>query len=644
MTYQIEAIHIFNEEGRRRSLPLKRGQINFIPGGSKKGKTSLIDIIEYCFGSSGCPIKKGPYLDKIHTFCLEMSSPESPSMLLARPAPRDGAETTSRMHFSYKSSTNNPDLKELEPNSDVKAAVRRISAALGIGENEINVGEGSRQAYPVTARHSLYFLLHPQQEIADPSVTFHGQQSPWEQQSIRDVLPYFMGAADPLFIYKKKRISTVEREIKLLLRGIENVDPVASVPGRALRLLHEAAAVGLIEERNMDALDREAVIEALSSALSSEPSQLEMSPPSVALEELLEVRDALRNDFHILGQDIGQLRSMLRLSSNYGEEMAEQHSRLHSLNLLRIPKEAVAELGRCPLCSSELLDSTTNASEIVDELKRVEAEIDKIADDQPGIQRLLGELEERKSSINQQLRENDQDIRNADSAQRLFEQVQDTAVRRAEVRGKVSLYLESNQPIVGHTAVTEKIERLRNELEELRSSIDVEESRLKLQSALSRVGYYATKIASALELEHAPAPVRLDVNDLTIVVDTASGSVPLLRIGSGESWLGYRLALILALCKVFSERRAPVPHFLVLDQPSQVYFQNPSPPDDASLPDEDEEALVRIYELLETFVEEEDGRWQMLITDHAEPPTDWLNDALVERWRGPESGLVPADW
>tara|TARA_R100000935_G_C2774432_1_gene138996 strand:- start:491 stop:799 length:309 start_codon:yes stop_codon:yes gene_type:complete len=102
--------------------------------------------------------------------------------------------------------------------------------------------------------------------------------------------------------------------------------------------------------------------------------------------------------------------------------------------------------------------------------------------------------------------------------------------------------------------------------------------------------------------------------------------------------------LTLALCKVFSERNAAVPHFLVLDQPSQIYYQNPSPTEDDVLDDEDQQALVRIYNLLQTFIEEEEGRWQLIVTDHAEPRTDWIDDALVERWRGPDTGLVPADW
>lgn len=643
MTYQIEAIHIFHEDGRRRSLSLKRGQINFIPGGSKKGKTSLIDIIEYCFGSSHCPIKKGPYLDKIDTFCLELGSPGKPYVLMARQSPKGGASTTSRMHFSIKSSAGGPALDEIQPNADVKAAVSRLSAALGINENETNVGDGSRGAYPVTARHSLYFLLHPQQEIADPSVTFHGQQGPWERQSIKDVLPYFLGAADPLFIYKKKRISIVEREIRTLSRGAEESDRVVSPPGRALGLLREAAAVGLIEEPG-HALDHGAAIEALALALSREAVDSDIDLPEAALEHLLEERDALRTEFRSMQGDISELKSMLRLSSTYGEEMTEQKARLHSLNLLRIPDAAVAQLNQCPLCSAQLMDDTTHASEIVEELKRVSMEIDKVGDDQPGIQRLLGELEDKKSLVNQRLRENEEEIREVDAAQRRYEQIKDEALRRAEVRGKISLYMESNQTLVGQTAVAGRLERLHAELRELRSSTDFEESRVKLQSALSRVGYYATGFASELELEHAPSPVRLDLNELVILVDTIADTVPLLRIGSGESWLGYRLSLILALCKVFSERNAPVPHFLVLDQPSQVYFQNPSPPEDALLPDEDEQALVRIYDLLHEFVEQEKGRWQLIVTDHAEPPTAWLNDALVERWRGADNGLVPSDW
>jgi hypothetical protein len=47
------------------------------------------------------------------------------------------------------------------------------------------------------------------------------------------------------------------------------------------------------------------------------------------------------------------------------------------------------------------------------------------------------------------------------------------------------------------------------------------------------------------------------------------------EIGSGANWVAYHLLALIALHRYFIEDKRPVPEFLILDHPSQVYF----PPD-----------------------------------------------------------------
>ena len=44
------------------------------------------------------------------------------------------------------------------------------------------------------------------------------------------------------------------------------------------------------------------------------------------------------------------------------------------------------------------------------------------------------------------------------------------------------------------------------------------------------------------------------------------------RLGSGENWVGYHLIAHFAIHKWFVSQERPVPRFLFVDQPSQVYF------------------------------------------------------------------------
>jgi hypothetical protein len=85
----------------------------------------------------------------------------------------------------------------------------------------------------------------------------------------------------------------------------------------------------------------------------------------------------------------------------------------------------------------------------------------------------------------------------------------------------------------------------------------------------------------------------------------------------------------------------PVPRFLVLDQPSQVYF----PPDSVEAEpasNEDRIALGRLIRQLEAFVAARDD-FQVILTDHADLQEPWFRDAVVERWRGGQA-FVPTSW
>lgn len=59
MSFQIMDIVLYNKKGESRIVKLQTGALNIITGASKTGKTALIEIIDYCLGSSECYIPEG---------------------------------------------------------------------------------------------------------------------------------------------------------------------------------------------------------------------------------------------------------------------------------------------------------------------------------------------------------------------------------------------------------------------------------------------------------------------------------------------------------------------------------------------------------------------------------------------------------
>ncbi len=101
---------------------------------------------------------------------------------------------------------------------------------------------------------------------------------------------------------------------------------------------------------------------------------------------------------------------------------------------------------------------------------------------------------------------------------------------------------------------------------------------------------------------------------------TSYGKLVVVPTGSA-----YHIAMMLALQKLFMRNPAvehPVPHLLIFDQPSQVYFPvkrtTQEIEQDAELNDEDRTAVRKVFLALAEAVNAADGRLQIIVLDHAD--------------------------
>jgi hypothetical protein len=148
----------------------------------------------------------------------------------------------------------------------------------------------------------------------------------------------------------------------------------------------------------------------------------------------------------------------------------------------------------------------------------------------------------------------------------------------------------------------------------------------------------------------SPFPVRIDLSNLTVLFDRPERSVPMSRTGGGENHLAYHLATLLALHLFAVNGNRPIPRFLMIDQPTQVYFPSEQVYKNAdgsirkTEEDADLAAVRRLFAWLHKFCEELAPGFQIIVTEHANLRDDWFQAALVEEpWSKPPA-LVPADW
>jgi hypothetical protein len=264
------------------------------------------------------------------------------------------------------------------------------------------------------------------------------------------------------------------------------------------------------------------------------------------------------------------------------------------------------------------------------------------------MQAVVTALEEKEAEIKSRLRDNKERLEAIQRENARLQEYRDQNARRAHIMGRVSLYLESVPQLEDSSELQRQVADLQAQVNTLEDELNDDTVEERVQSALSYIARDMNAWAAMLHLEHSELPLRLDLRRLTVVADGVDGNpIPMEQMGSGENWVGYHLITHFALHRWFVSRNRPVPRFIFIDQPSQVYF--PEDEDwqrqDDGTPGigEDRQKVERMYKLAYDVVQMLGGQLQIIVTDHANINQQWFQDCVVERWRE-GTKLVPVAW
>ena len=633
MTFQIRSIAIYSSAGEIREISLEPGKLNVITGVSKTGKSTLLNIIDYCMGSNHFPVAAGVVRTHTRAYAVLFQSGLE-GVLVARFAPGPGRSVSTQFHVRTMSPDSPlPALDSLVVTSDLETAKSELAAFAGIRENVHEPEAGTRFPLRATIRHALFYCLQGQAETASPSVLFHSQADEYKPQAMRDVMPFFLGAVPDDHIAKLHRIRLLRRDLRQLRRGAEERELIRGPSDRAQSLIAEAVQVGLASEFTGTEVGP---IEFLTQAMNAPEPAVDLPGPS-SFTDLAARRRELRDEFSRVRASLENLKVIAAERSDFTSEAAEQQSRLSVSEIFATTSETT-----CPVCSSDLGDRIDTVDDLNRELSALERDIASISTTTPELDSLIASTEERLADLETSLRDNKVALDELERSNQLLAQFQDAALERAAVRGRISLFLAAQPEAIVDEALDTRIAELETEINALDDELDSDATASRLESALSRVNANINELANVLRLEHSESPARLDIRGLTVIVDTLEGPVSLDQMGSGENWVGYHLATMLGLHRYFIEADRPVPRFLAIDQPSQVYF--PPDVDDPEFEnDRDREALERLVRAAYSEVERHGGDLQVLIVDHADLNVDWFQEAVIEKWRG-GAALVPASW
>lgn len=290
------------------------------------------------------------------------------------------------------------------------------------------------------------------------------------------------------------------------------------------------------------------------------------------------------------------------------------------------------------------------AKVLLNELATLDEEMSIVAGQRPKLEAYLAEQDEKVREVVDAIKSKEAELSAAIAANEVIAQMGTRNNAAARVVGRISLFLENLVPNAELVAREAEHRRLKFKVEELEKKVGADDSHERLTSILNNISAQVSRYIQTFEAEFSAFPARLDLNHLTIVFDRPDRPVPMSRTGGGENHLAYHLSALLALHLFASKNNCPIPQFLLIDQPTQVYFPSEKVYQEAdgtvqkTEADADLAAVRRLFELLLNFTKKDVPGFQLIVTEHANLREQWFQDALVEQpWTKPPA-LVPEDW
>lgn len=635
---QIRELVLYGYNGRVRHLPFSLGQVNIITGRSKSGKSAVGDIIDYCLGGDSCNIADGVVRDNVAWYGLLLQF-EHERVFVARKNPDKGQQSTGYCYFEVGEKIEVPEECNFESNANVQGIEEDLTRRIGISEN-LNVPPEGQSRLPLAAniRHALYYCIQGQDEIAAKNFLFHHQSDDFITQTIKDTLPYFLGAISKEALALENERYILNRKLKLEKRKLEeNRYLMGGGSERAIALIGEARQAGLIDSSiQIDYQNYQEMYSILQNAMNWLPSNVSSGSGMDRLTFLQSKLQEVQDEYDEIGSSIDNAKRFAGETNGYFGEAQHQKMRLESIGLF---EQLDFNPGKCPFCSGTLEQPLPSVEMMKASIANLDKSISNVTREQPKLRAFISELEQEQQKKREEIRSIKAEIDGLYQQQDEKKRLRDINARRGKVIGRISLWVESVESDTTSKKQEQIVKEIEERIKEIDGILDRDSVEERKQSALSRIQGDMTKWAKELRLEHCDSPYRLDLNKVTVVVDKPERPVPLKQLGSGSNWVGVHLITFFALQRFFIGANRPAPRFLFLDQPSQVYF--PSELDEKHI---DWDEVSKMYQFIIDRTNELSEKLQVIIVDHANLKEGSFRKFVCENWWPINNNLIPKDW
>lgn len=637
---KVKKIFLYSHDGRIREVIFNLNGVNIITGAKSTGKSSIIDIIDYCSGRSECMISGGTISNKTSWVGTIFEFNDCSQIMVVKPLPQKNKKEVSKSFIKTGYNLSIPNIDELTINSNDELNLIIFGKKLNFIQSQTNISpNSSRNNYDVNFKHTKYYLFQPQNLIANKSLLFYSQEDFWKATNIKDTLPILLKADVPDRREIFNKIKEIKRNIKIIEKKIEDRENNIYRENQSiLSLYKEAEIYGISKnhhENNIYKLSN--ILENLSSKNipNNDPSLVNIYNIQTKISKLHKQRTNLLielNSFKNFQENKNifiknRNKEYARMSILDSFILKDIEEDLHFFELVSILRNDLA-LAKENYIKESILESNLKISKIENNIREKIKIIDNEVENLSNELNILNEVSNSYKNFSQ--KERGINI----------------------LLGKVKFYLLNHTEFDSVVTLRSLLINYKNELEALiNESNGYQDPTDFIDSIIFRISSKISEYLKELSYEHSKNPTRFDLKLLTLFsTDEYDNLLPMNKVGSGANYLALHIATLLSLHYYFHKFKCSVPSFLILDQPTQVFFPPIISFNDIKKNIEeynknvDVQEVIKLFKFLIDFTNTEVPGFQIIITEHAYINEDWFKELMPEKQWIPPLALVPSSW
>lgn len=617
MKFCINKLILWLKNGEIRTIKFVNNKINVITGNSDTGKSSILDIIDYCLCSSKANIPNQHIGVNVLWYGLNITV-NSKEYTIARGEVKNSLPS---LEYYFSGSGEIPDIPyhSIE-SSDLKKILEQEFSI----DDSVKFPFGGKYIVQNTKISYRYFLMFNTQSgdtINNSQVYFDKQSEDRYREALPRIFDLAMGITTIENLTLKSKIDSIQKALdKLEKEKLIEETTYDDIRATKLALLKKAKEFYLIESEDNIEFD----LEKLENVILSGKLGLVKIPDNSNYNQLLE-------EYQKIQLQIMKLKNFNKSYDNYKKQLSKEKESLKPIEHFK-----------------KYVDKIEN-----DEYKQfiivLEKEYTKIKNMiinkmpfEADISNKLADLKSKLIKIEEQI-----DLYPKTNLAPISDDERYMAL--GEIRSEYNKILDKPKNV---TNIEEKISSKSGELEGYKSNyMDYESSRKSVINALNECILFYMRLAKNAfhsyeeyvpDYDHKQHILQLRMSKTSQTETRTSSSVDLFR----------HLCLFLGMHELFIIQKSPyIAPFLILDQPTRPYFQTNKNADYREAKSEidsrdDWSKVEEIFLILNEFifnVKKQNSEAQIIVMEHV-PSEAWKgleNVHLVEEFDGVTNALIP---